>query len=249
MPAGRLYISDVLVTGESLLLHDSIRHYLVRVLRLSVGDEVILFNGDGADHRAMIQSIEKKHVAVHLVSADYPQTESALSLTLVQSIVRSDRMDYAIQKAVELGVSHIVPLMTERCQYTKKSTRLDKKLTHWNAVAISAAQQSGRCVVPEVSEPMTLPDWLLANKGIAFLADIPTEGNGNTITRHDSIAACSVVVGPEGGLTASERALCYQHGLSPLMMGPRVLRTETAAVVALSLLQARWGDLSGEEDE
>jgi len=160
---------------------------------------------------------------------------------LGQGISRGERMDYVVQKSVELGVDKITPLYTERCGVKISKERLAKKIAHWQAVAISACEQSGRCVVPQIMQPQTLSEWLSMQSGIAFVCD--PKSNQRIPHNTEQPTSLSLLIGPEGGLTDDEIKSAYNAGLQSLSLGPRVLRTETAAVVSLSLVQHLWGDL------
>lgn len=241
MPAGRLYFDGILNRGSTVELSASDAHYVSRVLRLSLNDNVVLFNGSGGEYRCSIERLSKKHVAVKVVEWVDINNESPLTITLAQAISRSDRMDFAVQKAVELGVNHIVPIVTERCNVKLNDSRWLKKKAHWQAIAISAAQQSNRCMVPQVSLPCLLDEWVAQEQEVSIIADPYVEQS----TIHDikSVSAVRLLIGPEGGFTEAERQRCYQSNFYAMRLGPRVLRTETACVAALAILQQTWGDI------
>ena len=219
---------------------DSAAHYVNRVLRLAAGDELIVFNQDGA-FRATLLSLQGTRGRVQVSERVNTDTESPLNVCLVQGLCRGPRMDYCVQKATELGVHRIVPVITSRCVVRLDDRRAEKKLAHWQAVAVSACEQSGRTSVPVV-EPAQRFSSLLEHPpaGLAMLdADQGLPFSKWQMTGN----ALSLIIGPEGGLTPDEIEALAALGAARWRMGPRVLRTETAGVVALALAQARWGDL------
>ncbi|MEC8897738.1 MAG: 16S rRNA (uracil(1498)-N(3))-methyltransferase [Pseudomonadota bacterium] len=201
-----------------------------------------LFNGDGQDYEAVIREAGKKHVQVEITGATANTTESPLNIVLAQTLSKGDRMDYAVQKAVEMGATTIAPLTTERCDVKLKGDREDKRLRHWQQVAISAAEQCGRARVPEIQPVMTVQQWLEHARAcdLRLVLHHRTERSLNTLEKPSSIA---LMIGPEGGLTAEEIALAEDNGFLPVALGPRVLRTETAPVAAIALCQWLWGDI------
>ncbi|CCG96453.1 Conserved hypothetical protein [Marinobacter nauticus ATCC 49840] len=209
---------------------------------MQAGQALLLFNGDGQDYHATITEAGKKHVQVAVTEAAENETESSLRVVLAQTLSKGDRMDYAVQKAVEMGVSEIVPLTTERCDVKLKGDREDKRLRHWQQVAISAAEQCGRARVPEIQPVMTVQQWLEHARAcdLRLVLHHRTERSLNTLEKPSSIA---LMIGPEGGLTAEEIALAEDNGFLPVALGPRVLRTETAPVAAIALCQWLWGDI------
>jgi len=209
---------------------------------MQAGQALQLFNGDGQDYRATITEAGKKHVQVEVQEAAENETESPLRVVLAQTLSKGDRMDYAVQKAVEMGVSEIVPLTTERCDVKLKGDREDKRLRHWQQVAISAAEQCGRARVPDIQPVMTVQQWLEHARAcdLRLVLHHRTERSLNTLEKPSSIA---LMIGPEGGLTAEEIALAEDNGFLPVALGPRVLRTETAPVAAIALCQWLWGDI------
>jgi len=223
---------------------DGQAHHLQNVLRCREGDEICVFNGQGGEYPAVITGMQRHRIGLQLAAKQEISRESPLSILLAQGIARGERMDFAIQKAVELGVAQIQPLHTEKSQRLP-AARLDRKLQHWRAVARSAAEQSGRTLLPEVRSPQALADWLTADArtfapGERLLLS-PTAENGFQ-AQVPSPRAC-LLIGPESGLGEKEIALALQAGFNAVRMGPRVLRTETAGVVAISALQVLWGDL------
>ena len=238
----RIFTNSPLAVGSQCQLDDNAANHVGRVLRMQAGQALLLFNGDGHDYHATITEAGKKHVLVAVTEAAGNETESPLRVVLAQTLSKGDRMDYAVQKAVEMGVSEIVPLTTERCDVKLKGDREDKRLRHWQQVAISAAEQCGRARVPEIQPVMTVQQWLEHARAcdLRLVLHHRTERSLNTLEKPSSIA---LMIGPEGGLTAEEIALAESHGFLPVALGPRVLRTETAPVAAIALCQWLWGDI------
>ncbi len=238
----RIYTDSPLGEGSHAELDENAAQHVGRVLRMQAGQELRLFNGDGQDYPATITEAGKKRVEV-LVGAPEPNhTESPLQIILGQTLSKGDRMDYAVQKAVEMGVTCIVPLTTERCEIKLKGDREDKRLRHWQSVAISAAEQCGRAKEPEILPVMTVEQWLerTRNCDLRLVLHHRTAKSLESINKPSSIA---LMIGPEGGLTAEEIAQAENEGFLPVALGPRVLRTETAPVAAMALCQWLWGDI------
>ncbi|WP_278802293.1 16S rRNA (uracil(1498)-N(3))-methyltransferase [Marinobacter nauticus] len=238
----RIFTDSPLAVGSQCQLDDNAANHVGRVLRMQAGQALLLFNGDGHDYHATITEAGKKHVLVAVTEAAENETESPLRVVLAQTLSKGDRMDYAVQKAVEMGVSEIVPLTTERCDVKLKGDREDKRLRHWQQVAISAAEQCGRARIPEIQPVMTVQQWLEHARAfdLRLVLHHRTERSLNTLEKPSSIA---LMIGPEGGLTAEEIALAEDNGFLPVALGPRVLRTETAPVAAIALCQWLWGDI------
>ncbi len=237
----RIYHPEPLVAHSQIALDDNAARHVARVLRLGPGAELTLFDGNGGEYSATIHELNKRQVIVSLCDRRMIDLESPLRITLAQGISKGDRMDYTIQKAVELGVSRIVPLSTERSVVNLKGERLEKKLTHWQGVIISACEQCGRNTLPELLPQQTLNQWL-ANKpaGQGLLLDHRAE---NSLGSLQISGELTLLIGPEGGLSEQERQYAIDSGYQGIRLGPRVLRTETAALTALAGLQSRWGDL------
>lgn len=237
----RIYTNTALQAGAQAQLDDNAAQHVGRVLRMQPGQALSLFNGDGQDYPALIVSSSKKNVTVQLEQAVANNSESTLQIVLGQTLSKGDRMDYAVQKATEMGVTHIVPLSTERCDVRLKGDREDKRLSHWRSVAISAAEQCGRARVPEILPVMNVNEWLEYSQDcdLRLVLHHRTEQSLESLTKPSSIA---LMIGPEGGLSASEITQAEQSGFLPVALGPRVLRTETAPVAAITLCQWLWGD-------
>ena len=237
----RIHTGSPLAAGHQCELDDNAAQHVGRVLRMQPEQELLLFNGDGYDYRASIVAASKKNVTVEVHEQLENTTESPLNVVLGQTLSKGDRMDYAVQKAVEMGVSQIVPLSTERCDVKLKGDR-DKRLRHWQQVAISAAEQCGRARVPEILPVMTLSQWLEHTQGcdVRLVLHHRTGQNLASMTRPATVA---LMIGPEGGLSPGEILQAEAGGFVPVALGPRVLRTETAPVAALALCQWLWGDI------
>jgi len=242
MRQSRIYTSQTLAVTEKTTLEGPAAHYLSRVLRLSVGDLVTLFNGDGNDYAGEIIEFRREEVIVQLSDSCVPGNESPLKVTLVQAVSRGERMDYCLQKATELGVHCIQPLLTSRVEVRLDKKRQIKRLAHWRAVVISACEQSGRAVVPGVSEPLLLGDWLAAERDTQCLVLDPEAENKLTACHVDK-GFVSILVGPEGGFAMEELELMQANGVRAVSLGPRVLRTESAGPAAITVLQTIAGDL------
>ncbi len=241
----RFHFQGKLGNGSEVRLHPDAAHHAVRVLRLGVGDPVVLFDGLGGEFAARITRIERGDVCVKTGAHVGIERESRLHVTLAQGLSSGDRMDITLQKAVELGVAAIQPLATERSVVKLKDERAQRRAEHWQNLVIAACEQCGRNRVPEVSPLMSLPDWLAqldmpapddeARLLLSPAASVPLKALSPT-------PRMMLLVGPEGGLSAAEAQLAQSRGFKPVRLGPRVLRTETAALATLSALQALWGD-------
>jgi 16S rRNA (uracil1498-N3)-methyltransferase len=243
MRRDRLYTPQPLAIGQSVALEPGARRHALQVLRLTPGDDLVLFNGDGHDYDARLLDAHAG-AALALVHAVGPQEPApVLAVTLAIGISKGERMDYALQKAVELGAAALLPLTTERSVVKLKEDRLDKRLRHWQGIVIAACEQSGRRRLPQLAPPQRLGAWL---------AGLPADHH-RLLLHHDAehplpalpapaAGRVTLLVGPEGGLAPAERAAAQAHGFTPVRLGPRVMRTETAPLAALAAVQALWGD-------
>jgi 16S rRNA (uracil1498-N3)-methyltransferase len=239
----RIHVRVALHSDTQLVLPRSAASHLVRVLRLQAGAALLIFDGSGQEHHAEIISIDGQQVSVRIGDKVISTTESLLHITLVQGVSRGERMDWTLQKATELGASTIAPVITERSVVRLDEQQAIKKQQHWQGVVISACEQSGRSVVPAVQAPLSLRNYLgtRPQDGMRLVLS-PTAPV--SLTGLSSLPSkVELLIGPEGGLDGDELLLAEQSGFTPVRLGPRVLCTETAAVVALSVLQALWGDL------
>lgn len=238
MRLSRFFIDAPLSLGEHEL-PEAQAHYIGRVLRMAEGDAVQVFDGSGQEFRGSLAHVGKKSVRVQLDEQFAGQAESALRIHLGQGLSRGERMDWAIQKATELGVSEITPIVTERCEVRLKDERADKRLQHWRQVAISACEQCGRSTVPVIHPPTLLADWLkLADAELKLVLHPVAE----PLVSHSKPSTLAFLIGPEGGLSDAEVEQARNAGYHAARLGPRVLRTETAPVVALAVAQQLWGD-------
>ncbi|KGI78631.1 16S rRNA (uracil(1498)-N(3))-methyltransferase [Oleiagrimonas soli] len=239
----RLHVDLPLQAHTRIALPDSAAEHAVRVLRMRDGDPVTLFNGDGHDYEGALENVGKRNADVALHEATPVANESPLTLTLAQAIARGEKMDWIVQKATELGVTRIVPLHTERSEVRLDERRAEKRLAHWQAVAISACEQSGRARVPLIEPAQSLTTWLGALQGdAARLALLPEQGK-RTRDLTLTASAALLAVGPEGGWGERDLDALRGAGFQALQLGPRVLRTETAGLTGLAALQTQFGDL------
>lgn len=244
MRTPRVFHSTPLKGKDRVALDPGAAKHLSTVLRLKPGAALMLFDGSGFEFEAKLEQADKKQVWVTLSGMHGPAVESPLHVTLAQGVSRGERMDYTVQKAVELGVNAIVPVLTERSVVKLDKDNGAKKRAHWQGVVIGACEQSGRVRVPEVQLPVTLASFLASPQaGLKLLLD-PLAGNAANDLPEPSDGRVLLLVGPEGGLSEHERNLAARVGFTGLKLGPRILRTETAALVALSLLQSQWGDFA-----
>ncbi|WP_431147217.1 16S rRNA (uracil(1498)-N(3))-methyltransferase [Pseudomonas alvandae] len=238
MRLSRFFIDTPLSHGDHEL-PEAQAHYIGRVLRMAEGDAVQVFDGSGQEFRGTLAEVGKKRVRVQLDEQFAGQPESPLRIHLGQGLSRGERMDWAIQKATELGVSEITPIFTERCEVRLKDERADKRLLHWRQVAISACEQCGRSTVPVIHPPLLLADWLKQAEAELKLVLHPV---ADPLVSHAKPSTLAFLIGPEGGLSDAEVEQAKTAGYHAARLGPRVLRTETAPVVALAVAQQLWGD-------
>jgi 16S rRNA (uracil1498-N3)-methyltransferase len=239
----RAYVDLEMQEGDIVTLPAPVYQHLVVVLRRIRGDTVTLFNGRGGEYGATIEAVARKTVTARVTQFRDVQRESPLQVTLGQAVSKGERMDYAIQKAVELGVTTIQPLVTDHVVVRLDAERWQRKREHWQSVAVSACEQSGRTRVPAVAPVVDLRDWINAVPGTALrLVLAPTGGVAAGTLKHGGQAVW-LLVGPEGGLSEQESRLVDISGFTALSLGPRTLRSETAGVVALSVMQSLWGDV------
>jgi len=240
----RVYVAAPLAPGARLELRGAAHQHLRLVLRLEAGAEIRLFNGDGLDYPSLIKEL-RRGVALVEVRATLPaRAESPLALALVQGIARGERMDLVVQKACELGVAAIQPVTTARSVVRLDAGARAAKLAHWRGIAIAACEQCGRARLPAIGEPLPLADWLArpAPPDTRRL-QLDPQAEHSLATAASGAAAAELLVGPEGGLDDAEQDAARQTGYRSCRLGPRVLRSETAAIAALAVLQAAAGDL------
>lgn len=238
----RIYTSQALDSGTALLLEPEPSHHLTRVLRMGQGDALVLFNGSGGEYPATITGLGKKQVEVLTGALCHLDNESPLQIHLGIALSRGDRMDWVMQKSTELGVRAITPLFTEHTGVKLTGDRAQKKIQHWRQVVVSACEQCGRNLLPAVHAPQKLDEWL-ANTATDLKFVLHHRADRVSEQGDPAPASIALLIGPEGGLNDGEISSAEDAGFLSLRLGPRVLRTETAPLSAIAILQARWGDM------
>ncbi len=238
----RLYCPLPLSAGAPLDLPEAAAHHASRVLRLRNGDELTLFNGDGGEFAARVERIDARLVQVSLGERRDVDRESPLVVTLVQGLATGDRMDYTIQKAVELGVAAVQPVTMARSVARLDAARADKRMLHWRQIAISACEQCGRNRIPDVLPLRDLEDWLSQPTRAPLRLLLAPDAHGALTALTPPAGGIELLAGPEGGLAPEETVAAVRAGFTAVRLGPRILRTETAALAALAALNALWGD-------
>ena len=241
----RLFVDDDLSVGQRYSLASAEQNYVRNVLRLTEGAEVVLFNNSGKEFSAKLAQVGKKFVALDVVSEQVCDKESNVVIELGQAITKGDRMDFSVQKSVELGVSRVVPLFSQHGVVSIKGDRLSKKRQHWQKVAVSASEQCGRALVPPVEKPEHLQDWLKSKSGVDAVKIVLLPGADISLKSFPvPLSPVVVLIGPEGGLSDDEVSMALDAGFVGVSLGPRVLRAETATVAVLGAIQFLWGDLN-----
>ncbi len=241
MRISRLYSDQQLKPDSLISLKDNAANYVTRVLRMRLGNPLVVFNGDGFDYATEIESMSRNRVDL-VVNARLPAAaESNLHITLVQAISRGERMDYSLQKATELGVTDIHPVVSDRVEVKLEGKRLQKRMQHWQGVIISACEQSGRAIVPGLADPLELMEWS-GNKGTTLRLVLDPRSDQALSSQSIGDNRVELLVGPEGGFSDSELESLSVTGVRAVSLGPRVLRTETAGPAAIAILQAVAGD-------
>jgi 16S rRNA (uracil1498-N3)-methyltransferase len=233
----RLYQNTPLILGDNIMLDAYASHHLIKVLRFSRGKNITLFNGDGMDYSAEVLQV-KKDCVVKILDKTQNLSESKLNLTLVQGVAKGEKMDFLIQKSVELGVNKIIPVFTDRCVVRLKGDKLKKRTEHWKKIVIGACEQSGRSVVPSLELPIALSDLASVDLNGAFVLHHRAEKSLLELPKQTRV---SIIIGPEGGLSEAEIEQLIATGAQPLLLGNRVLRTETASLAAIANIQLLWG--------
>jgi 16S rRNA (uracil1498-N3)-methyltransferase len=238
----RIYHPESLEVNSEVFLDEDAANHVGRVLRMTVGQQIELFDGSNLTFNAEITQADKKRVKVRVLASQADDRESPLHLHLGQVMSRGEKMEFTIQKSIELGVNVITPLFSERCGVKLDAERLAKKIQQWQKIAIAACEQCGRNRVPEIREPMTLQAWCAeADEGLKLNLHPRASQSINTLPQ--PVERVRLLIGPEGGLSADEIAMTAQQGFTDILLGPRVLRTETTALTAITALQVRFGDL------
>jgi 16S rRNA (uracil1498-N3)-methyltransferase len=240
----RVYVDAPLKSGSIIDLPVETAAHLVKVLRARSGDELLLFNGDGHDFSGIITNLRGKHVSAEIGGARQIDNESPVAVTLMQCVPRGEKMDLIVQKATELGVTRIVPVMSQRSVVRLDEQQAQSKQDHWQAVAVSACEQSGRARLPTVERPVQLLTLLGQLSPATHPRWVLEPHSAPLNVERGAFSAADMAIGPEGGFAADELEAFGLAGFSPLGLGPRVLRTETAAIAALVWLQTRFGDMS-----
>ena len=239
----RFYSADKLTIGALIPLSANAATHATRALRLNVGDELKLFNGDSHDYTCALISIKKTEVLAKVLTSQLIENESPLKITLLQGISSGDRMDYTIQKAVELGVNNIQPISTERSEVKLSPERAEKRIEHWKNVVRSACEQCSRAFVPQILSPKNLAHWLADNpQQNATRILLNPVGATNLAAIAKPTGDIQLLIGAEGGLNQHEIAMATAQGFQSVILGPRILRTETAALTAIASMQILWGD-------
>lgn len=237
----RIYLPVPLTSGTTVELDDHARHHVVQVLRMKSGEPLIVFDGKGGEYEATLDQVSKRQTTILIGLFHDIVRESSLQTSLGIGISKGDRMDYALQKAVELGISHIVPLYTEYCVVQLNAARELKKHAHWQAVITSACEQCARTILPVLQPPLDFESWLTTATGEKLILD--PRADLHLTGKHPAGTSVTLCIGPEGGFSQEEIDLASAAGFTPVSLGPRVLRTETAAIAALAVVQSHWGDL------
>lgn len=240
MRISRLYINAELQTGKTIELDEDNAHYARSVLRLKNDAQIILFNGKGGEYLGKVVEVSRKSVCVELEKFIERTVESNLKIQLGLGISRGDRMDFSVQKSVELGVTSITPLVTERCVVQFKDEKKSQRWQHWYKIIQHAAEQSGRTVLPDFAEVTTLKAWVTEQSGLKVFLDPYAEMTLAQLSPENN--SVTLLTGPEGGFSSTERDIAKAAGFIPVRMGARILRTETASLAALSAVQMLWGD-------
>lgn len=242
MRATRVYVDQHLETGAVCRLPEEAAHHVATVLRMKTGQALILFNGLGGSFRAVISKMEKRNVEVTPGVHQPDECESPLAITLAQAVMRGQHMDYALQKAVELGVQRVVPLLCLQGNVRLDHEQQQRRHEHWLKIIQSACEQCGRNRIPQLLMPLRLVDWVGTDSNDLKLILHPGDGVRIADLR-TTCKSLTLLAGPEGGFSDDEIAGAERHGYQSVTLGPRILRAESAALVAISVCQARWGDV------
>ncbi|WP_445372461.1 16S rRNA (uracil(1498)-N(3))-methyltransferase [Methylomonas sp. HW2-6] len=240
MRVSRLYVDLALNVGRHIELNDAAGHYLRTVLRLKQDQEIVLFNGRGGEYRCRLEEVSRKRVSVAVEQFIDRSVESPLAINLGLGISRGDRMDWALQKAVELGVASLTPLISERCVIKFDDDKKQQRQQHWQSIIQHAAEQSGRTHLPELNPPLALADWVDGQCGLKLFLDPYAKQVFSELNPGGE--GVTLMSGPEGGFSDQEREYAKAAGFIPVRMGGRILRTETAVLAALAAVQTLWGD-------
>jgi 16S rRNA (uracil1498-N3)-methyltransferase len=238
----RFYVDQDIILNSKIELSDDVSHQISRVLRLRVADVIYLFNNSGAEYTARIENINKKNTTALITARSATELESAFKINLGQVIGKGEKIDWVIQKATELGVHRITPLYSSRSVSQPTPDRAANKSEHWQKIAIAACAQSWRNIVPIINPPQTLNDWIETCTDTYRLILSPS-ASSLRIRDLNLASSVTVLVGPEGGFSEAEIACAVSNKFAPVSLGPRILRTETAGLAAIAVLQSMFGDL------
>lgn len=237
----RFYCANLAANTTPMMLPDDVFRHAIQVLRMKPGALLNLFDGEGLEYQVQLEQVDKRQASVSMQQQIMTDNESPLDILLMQGISRGERMDYAIQKAVELGVKRIMPVITERCNVQLNGDRAEKRMNHWQGVVISACEQSGRSFLPKLLPITSLSAALLeVNDDCKLVLDPEAARGFSNVNKASQIA---LLIGPEGGLSDTEVQQSVAGGFNGISLGPRILRTETASAAALAMVQAGWGDI------
>lgn len=238
----RIYHPEHITAGHEIALSEDAANHVGRVLRMGPGQAIQLFDGSNQIFDAEITHADKKSVRVNIVSGEIDNRESPIHIHLGQVMSRGDKMEFTIQKSIELGVSLITPLFSERCGVKLDAERLNKKIQQWQKIAIAACEQCGRNTIPEIRPAMNLEQWC-AEEDSGLKLNLHPRASASINTLPLPVERVRLLIGPEGGLSADEIAMTARYKFTDILLGPRVLRTETTALTAITALQVRFGDL------
>tara|TARA_B100000795_G_scaffold237399_1_gene197978 strand:- start:844 stop:1581 length:738 start_codon:yes stop_codon:yes gene_type:complete len=242
----RFYHSKPININENVVMDDFAAHHALKVMRLKNNDQLILFNGDGFDYTGQVTNISKRQVEVSIKSKKNIDSESNLRVILLQALTSSEKMDLIIQKTTELGISEVQPIICERSIVKIKKEKIEKKLTHWRQISIAACEQCGRAKIPKIHEPENIIKYLEkimeSDKDTKIILSPEATKSLDNITSN-TMKDIKVLIGPEGDFTKQELGLSIEKGFVPIKIGPRILRTETAPISILSILQYKYGDI------
>lgn len=239
----RFHVPQALAAGQQLELPSAVAHH-INVVRMAPGDTLTLFNGDGGEYTAVLTDVQKKKAWAEVKCFDPREAELPFAVTLAQALPEGSKMDWIIEKAVELGVVAIQPLAARRCVVRLSAERAEKKLEHWDGIVVSASEQCGRNRLAAVAMPAEFGAWIGQHDLHKRVILTPRASESLAgWARHQPPQAVCIMVGPEGGFSDEEEAQALRHGALPLSVGPRVLRTETSALAAVSILSAAWGGI------
>jgi 16S rRNA (uracil1498-N3)-methyltransferase len=242
----RFYHSKPININETIVMDEFAAHHALKVMRLKNNDQLILFNGDGSDYTGYVIRITKRQVEVSIKSKKSIENESNIRVTLLQSLTSSEKMDLIIQKTTELGITEIQPIVCERSIVKIKNEKIEKKILHWRQVSIAACEQCGRAEIPIIHKPVNIIKYLdkveESDKGTKIILS-PQAAESLDSNIHKTKKDIKVLIGPEGDFTEEELDYSIQKGFLPIKIGPRILRTETAPICILSILQYKYGDI------